>query len=61
MIKPILKIELPAAVYAETAKNIYESLKGGPIAEDYHILVVKGTGEFINIQIIIAPDITIHK
>lgn len=60
MIKPILKIEVPM-MDDENLDKLSEKLASSTAAAEYHIIVI-GTGtQCVSMEIITAPDASIHK
>lgn len=61
MIKPILKIELPKGTPIEDIDLVNTTIKELKISDEYHVIVINGGSEYINIEIITASDVSIHK
>lgn len=61
MIKPILKIELPNGVSKDEFQEVNADLKKSTAAEEYHIIIIVGDSDYVKIEIITAPDASIHK
>lgn len=60
--KPILKVELPRSADMDQAKKIQDSLKNmKDLTEEYHIMVLIGNTDFIDIKIVTADDVTLHR
>lgn len=58
--RPILKIELPKGTTQEHFDKVWEKLCESSATFDYHVIVLYGSTEFSNVEIITASDISLH-